>query len=38
MCVTLLTLLSQMNMIFYNIPRTNTTYIQVLTYIVIEQI
>ena len=33
----LLTLLSQMNPIFYDIPYTNITYIPVLTHIVIEQ-
>jgi hypothetical protein len=36
-CVALLTLLSQMNPVFYDIPYTNTTYVMVLTRIVIEQ-
>jgi hypothetical protein len=38
MCVTLLTLLSQMNPIFYDTFHINTTYIRVLAHIVIEQI
>jgi hypothetical protein len=37
MYVTLLTLLSQMNPIFYNIPHVNTICILILVYIVIEQ-
>ena len=38
MGVTFLTLLYQMNPIFYYIPHANTTYILVLAHILIEQI
>ena len=37
MRVALLTLLSQMNLIFYNIPHVNTICILILAYIIIEQ-